>query len=132
MNPPGKVLHTPILRTAIIFGALISVPILATAQSIITNVGGCDFETGWFQYTCILSFIQHLVRFVFGLTGGFFLIMLLLGGYQYAIGAALPGKDTSAGKQRIQFAIAGFLVSLLSFFIIEFIVALFTGADISP
>jgi len=80
--------------------------------------------TGEFGFECVIDFIGNAIQVIFGLTGGIFLIMLLVGAYKYAIGVATG--DSAGGKNTIKFALAGFLVSLLSFYIIDFFVAALT------
>ena len=105
--------------------------VLAQPTSFIhSGIAGCDFTTGAMSFQCIPSFIANAIRVVFGFTGGVFLIMLLFGAYQFAIGS-ISGGDTSAGKRTIRLAITVFLVSLLAFFIIDFFADAIAGNPVS-
>ncbi len=46
--------------------------------------------------------------------------MVIIGGYQYVISKA-GGGGGDEGKARVRFAIVGFLVTALSFYIVDFI-----------
>ncbi|MFA7681419.1 MAG: hypothetical protein WCX61_00110 [Candidatus Peribacteraceae bacterium] len=76
--------------------------------------------------SCIIEFIKHLIRIAFVLIGSFFLIKIIFAGYYFAIGSATGNKDT--GKNMLKWAIIGFIIASLSFFIIDFFIsALGTG-----
>lgn len=97
---------------------------VAFAQSLIPagSVAGCDFATGSMTASCIPNFLAHVLSVIFGFTGGICLIMIMIAGYQYAVGEALGGGK-EAGKERLKYAIAGFAVSALAIIIIQFFVA---------
>jgi len=46
--------------------------------------------------------------------------MIIIGGYQYTIGKA-SGGGGDEGKARVRFAIIGFLITAMSFYIVDFI-----------
>jgi hypothetical protein len=81
---------------------------------------GCNFNTGIFQSECIPAYLAYIIGVLFKLTGAIFLLMLILGGYQYVIGKA-GGGGGEEGKARVRFAIIGFLVTALSFYIVDFV-----------
>lgn len=80
----------------------------------------CDFSTGLFSSTCIPGYIAYLLKTIFQLTGAIFLLMIIIGGYQYTIGKA-SGGGGDEGKARVRFAIIGFLITAMSFYIVDFI-----------
>lgn len=118
----------PLPIVLLLIGVLL-IPFTAGAQptSIISASAGCDFASGEFDASCIPQFLAHVIQFFFGLSGGYFLVQLLIGGYKYVLGSAVPGQDSSEGKQHIQQSILGFLVVLLAYYIVEFIIATFVG-----
>jgi len=85
------------------------------------GVAGCNFKTGELSAECIPNYIGFLIQQVFAFTGAIFLIVLIIGGYQYAFSNIAGGKEK--GVERIRFGIIGMIVCALSFFIIDFIIS---------
>ncbi|MDD5623571.1 MAG: hypothetical protein PHI23_02590 [Candidatus Peribacteraceae bacterium] len=108
---------------------LFSLPLIAFAQtpSLFPEGGveGCDFQTGNIEASCVWKFIANAISTIFGFVGGIFLLLILFGGYQYIISSATGDKE--GGKARIKFAVAGFIASALSFFIIDFVISSLAG-----
>lgn len=100
---------------------------LAQTPSFIPEGGipGCDFATGNVHASCVPIFIAHVIRTIFGFIGGVCLILIMYAGYQYILGAATG--NSSAGKDMLKWAILGFVLSALSFFIIDFVIATIAG-----
>lgn len=100
----------------------------ASAQSfIVSGIRGCNFATGDINGPlCIPNFIAHVIKTIFAFAGGIFIFMMIFAGYEIVLGA-LPGGSAEAGKNRITWAIIGFIVSATSFFIIDFIIAAIGG-----
>lgn len=100
----------------------------AHAQSIITGgIPGCNFITGEINAgQCLPNFIAHLIQFVFGFAAGICLIMIIFAGYEIVIGN-LPGGSSEAGKNRLTWAIIGFIMAATSFFIMDFIISTIGG-----
>ncbi|MEK7563594.1 MAG: hypothetical protein AAB544_04340 [Patescibacteria group bacterium] len=71
---------------------------------------------------CVPAYLAYLIKVIFALTGAIFLLMIILGGYQYVIGKA-GGGGGEEGKARVRFAIIGFLVTALSFYIVDFVLS---------
>ena len=86
-----------------------------------SGIPGCNFKTGELTAECIPNYIGFLIQQVFAFTGAIFLIVLIIGGYQYAFGNIAGGKEK--GMERIRFGIIGMIVCALSFFIIDFIIS---------
>ena len=80
----------------------------------------CDFYTGKLDARCAPAYVAYLITIIFELTGAIFLLMIIIGGYQYVISKATGGGGDE-GKARVRFAIIGFLVTALSFYIVDFI-----------
>jgi len=70
---------------------------------------------------CVPAFLAHIIKFVFGLTGAFALIMIIISGYQIALAKAM-GRDRSEGFTRLRVAIIGFILCACSWFIVDFVV----------
>jgi hypothetical protein len=94
-------------------------------EGIITgNLDGCDFKTGRLSASCIPIFIGHVIEYIFGLIGFFFIINVMYAGYQIAFGGAGIVED-GAGKQRLKWSIIGFVVTACSFLILDAILTVF-------
>lgn len=94
-------------------------------EGVITNIEGCDFVTGSLQAACIPSFIGHMIQLLFGFTGIFCLVNIMIGGYQVALGGATGDKEK--GKQRITWAILGFILSVCSYLILDLVLEALIG-----
>lgn len=113
-----------------LFHYLLSVALLmpttTAAQTLISDgAGGCDFGSGAITAGCIPGYVAYLIKTVFGFTGVVSLIVIMIGGYQYALGNVVGGKER--GEQRIRWGIIGMIVSALSFFIVDFIISSIAG-----
>lgn len=98
-----------------------------TNPGIITNtIPGCDFQTGRFHADCIPRFIAHVIRLVFMLTGMFFVINVMIAGYQIAIGSVIGDKEK--GKSRLWWSIIGFGASACCFMLIDAVMTIFTSS----
>lgn len=94
----------------------------ATAQTpgiIQEGLTGCDFATGRLQASCIPVFIGHLVQIIMYLVGAIFVINVMIGGYQYAIGVVQG--DEGKGKERIYWSIIGLIVTTCAYLIIDLV-----------
>lgn len=111
-----------------VFATLLSAllaPAPAAAQQfavIMEGLTGCDFQTGKLEAACVPVFIGHLVQLVVGLVGTIFVINVMIGGYQYAIGA-LEGDD-GKGKERIYWSIIGLIVTSCAYLIIDLVLTI--------
>jgi len=107
---------------------LLTIPVIVSAQASTLipssgRLGTCNFRTGTIHADCIPEYIGYLIEILFMLIGAFFFIMILLSGYQIAIGSLAGGEGLSAGLQRLKWAILGFMISAFSFFIIAFFIS---------
>lgn len=80
---------------------------------------GCDFATGRLKASCIPVFIGHLVQIIMYLVGAIFVINVMIGGYQYAIGVVQG--DEGKGKERIYWSIIGLIVTTCAYLIIDLV-----------
>lgn len=96
----------------------------AYAQSFVVNgIPGCNFDTGEINAgQCIPSFLAHIVSTIFAFAGGVFLIVILFSAYEIIIGS-LPGGSSESGKNRLTWAIIGFIICTTAFFVIDFIIS---------
>ena len=107
--------------------SFILVPIASAQDAIITGgIPGCDFATGQLDKTCPANFLAYLIQFLFSFIGAACLIVIVISGFQIVLGS-LPGGNKEGGKTRLKWAIIGFIVSALAFFIIDFIIATIGG-----
>lgn len=91
---------------------------------------GCNFKTGDITaLTCIPAFIAHLIKWIFGFAGSICLILIMWGGYEIVAGN-LPGGSAESGKNRITWAIIGFILSATSFYIMDFVIAAISGGSL--
>lgn len=105
---------------AFLFIALL--PASASAQQfgvIMSDLTGCDFVTGKLDAACIPVFIGHLVQLIMALVGTIFVINVMIGGYQYAIGTL--GGDQGKGKDRIYWSIIGLIVTSCAYLILDLV-----------
>lgn len=104
-----------------LFAAL---PTSASAQMI--SLFGDDvpckgkFESGEVTADCVPQYIAYVIQQVFAFTGAVCLIMIMIGGFQYALGNVAGGKDRA--QATIRNGIIGMVVSALAFFILSFII----------
>lgn len=109
-----------------IAGILLGVTTPAHAFSLVSSsVGACDFASGQVNAACVLEFLAHVIQQIFTLTGGICLVVIMIGGYELALGQAIGGKEK--GQTRIRYGAIGMFVSATSFFIVEFIIATIAG-----
>lgn len=88
---------------------------------------GCDFAEGTINAgQCLPAFLAHLIQFVFGFAAGICILMIMFAGYEIVTGS-LPGGSSEAGKNRLTWAIIGFIMAATSFFIMDFIISAITG-----
>lgn len=106
---------------AVLLALLLPAVAMAQPQSIIANIGGCDFVGGQVTAGCVPALLAHVVKFIFGLAGAFALIMIMISGYQIALAKAM-GRDRSEGVTRLRVAIIGFIMCAFSWFIIDFVI----------
>lgn len=79
--------------------------------------GQCDFQTGYLQAECIPLFVAYLVTLVFGFLGFFFVVNVMIAGYQIAIGSLQGDKGT--GIERLRWSVYGFVLTACSYFILD-------------
>ncbi len=108
-------------------GGIFCVGGICTPSIITYGIPGCYFEYGIINAgTCLPAFMAHLIRFVFGFAAGICILMIAFAGYEIVLGS-LPGGSSEAGKNRLTWAIIGFIMAATSFFIMDFIISSIGG-----
>lgn len=74
---------------------------------------------GW---DCIADYIAMLTYVVISFAASIALIMLMINGYRYMIGPAIPGGSSDAAKKGISMALVGLAVSLLTYILLDTLV----------
>ena len=95
-------------------------------QIITDGIPGCNFRTGKLEAKCIPLFIAHLIQVLFSLISIFFILNVLYAGYQMAISYG-QGNGMGEGKDRLYWSIAGVIVSVCSFLILDLVVTVISG-----
>lgn len=90
-------------------------------------IGRCSFVQGTMHFDCIPLYVAYLIGFVFSLVGTICLIQIIISGYQVAIAAAFAG-DRAGALSRLRYALIGFAVCVLAYFIVNLIVDAITPA----
>ncbi|MDD5055862.1 MAG: hypothetical protein PHZ00_06385 [Candidatus Peribacteraceae bacterium] len=81
------------------------------------NSGG--FGAPGSGFDCIAEYIMQITYIVIGFTASLALIMLMINGFRYMVGPAMPGGSSDAAKKGITAALIGVVVSLLTYAIID-------------
>ena len=89
------------------------------ASTIISNPEGCQGD----DLNTIVKTIINTVIFIVGILT---VVMIILGGVNYAISAGDPGKVTKA-KNTIMYGIIGLVICILAFAIVNFILGALAG-----
>lgn len=95
-------------------------PFFTTGSSSPPNPGA-----GW---DCIEVYISQLTFIVISFVGAISLIMLMINGFRYMTGPAIPGGSSDGAKKGIQMALVGLAVSLLTYIILDTFIMSVTGS----
>ena len=96
-------------------------PVTTECTSIFTT-GGFGSTPG-IGFTCVAQYIGNLSFVVIAYAATFSLIMLIVNGFRYMYGPAVPGGSSDAAKKGIGAALLGVVLSLLSYIILDTIVS---------
>ncbi len=83
------------------------------------------FQTGDLHWIDLIEFAFHLIELALVLAGSIAVILLMIGGYQYIIGAITDNKEQ--GKTTITYTLIGLAVILLAWILVDLAVALITS-----
>lgn len=89
------------------------------ATSEINFILGCSIKYGLVRLWMLPFFITELVQFLVALAGMVCMLYIVVGGYQYISGGLTDDKEK--GKKTVMYAIAGFVVVLVSWIVINII-----------
>ncbi|MBI1812934.1 hypothetical protein HY285_05175 [Candidatus Peregrinibacteria bacterium] len=96
-------------------------PHLIPPNGLIAGQQDCNFITGEMHFHCIPLYVAYLIQLVFSFIGTIALLVIIWSGYELAI-SSLAGGDSSKAKGRLRYAIMGFVVSILAYFIVNLII----------
>lgn len=77
-----------------------------------------SFQTGKFELYQLGTYVQYLIEVLIVFAGGIAVLFIVIGGYKYIVGGA--SDDKTAGKKTITYAVAGFIVSVLAWSVVNF------------
>ncbi len=99
---------------------------LAQRLTLPGNNGGITIEgpAGYSAGNTLGEVISNIYPFLFVFAGIGLLFMLIFGGFQLLTGGTDP-KRIEIGKQRITFAIVGFLIVFFAFWMVQFVGMIF-------
>lgn len=84
------------------------------------------FTTGDFDWVDIINFLLHLIQLALQLAAIVAVILIMYGGFQYVYGGIDEGSK-DAGKKTVMNTIFGLVVILLSWVIVDIVIAFVTG-----
>ncbi len=77
-------------------------------------------------FVCFAQYVSNLTFVVIAFAGVICLVMLMINGFRYMVGPAIPGGSSDAAKKGIGSALAGLALSLLTYVIIDTIISAVT------
>lgn len=83
------------------------------------DILGCAIKTGNIELWMIPHFVIYAVETLLGVAGLISVLFIVVGGYQYAIGGLTEERDKA--KKTIMYAIAGLVVALLAWAIVNLV-----------
>ncbi len=86
----------------------------------IFNNGGFGFAGAGFR--CISQYVRILTFTVISFAASISLIMLMVNGFRYMMGPAVPGGSSDAAKKGISAALMGLVLCLLTYVILDTII----------
>lgn len=78
-------------------------------------------------FLCISAYVRFLTFAVISLAASISLIMLMVNGFRYMMGPAVPGGSSDAAKKGISAALTGLALSLLTYVILDTIIRSITN-----
>lgn len=89
------------------------------------NSGGFGHPGDGFY--CMQAYSAKIIYIIIGFTASLSLIMLMLNGFRYMIGPAMPGGSSDAAKKGISAALVGIGLSLLAYAIVDTVIYYITS-----
>ena len=96
-------------------------PNTAECNSIFSNGGFSAYPGAGF--VCFAQYISNLTFVVIAFAASISLIMLMINGFRWMLGPAIPGGSSDAAKKGIGAALAGLALSLLTYVILDTIIS---------
>jgi len=90
----------------------------------LTLPGGINIEDPQKEFTDVASVISKALIYVFPLAGLILFFMLIAGGFQLLISAGNP-EATKKGYQKILYAVLGFLIIFVAYWLIQIVEIIF-------
>ncbi len=82
-----------------------------------TQMLACALKSGNMSFWMVPYFVNYALEFVINVAGILVVLMIVIGGYYYIYGAVTEDKDK--GKTIITYAIGGYALVLISWFIVN-------------
>ncbi len=103
----------------------------AYAQTLGPQCNGI-FSNGGFNdpgggFTCLTEYIRFRTLFTISLVASICLIMIIINGFRWMLGPAVPGGSTDSAKKGISAALMGLALSLLAYVILATIISSVTN-----
>lgn len=84
----------------------------------------CALKSGNMQFWMVPYFVNYALEFIITVAGVLVVLMIIVGGYFYIWGAVTDDKEK--GKTIITYAIGGYILVLISWFIVNALLLLVT------
>lgn len=89
------------------------------------DILACAIKTGRVEIWMAPFYITYVVEFILAIAGSVCILFITLGGYYYIFGGVSDQVDK--GKNTIKYAIAGFVVVLVAWMLVNFVQVLLTS-----
>jgi Type IV secretion system pilin len=120
--------------------SLLKALLVSTAYAIPAGIddSGCEFATGGpigadgntvpgGMWECIPEYIRNITFMVISLAASIALLLLIINGFRYMLGPALPDGTSDAAKKGILYSIVGLGVCLMAYLILDTIIVSVTS-----
>ena len=91
----------------------------------VSKILGCGIITGDIHMWMVPYYIRYLLEFIIGIAGLIAVGGIVYGGFVYIFSGV--SEDTDKGKKAITYGIIGMVLTLLSWAIVNIVIALVTG-----
>jgi hypothetical protein len=115
-----------LLLLPVVFFLLLIVPVQAGAQTTDWTESGC-VEDGVATLRCIPVVMQNVINFLIVFAAVICVFMIIFAGYKFVTSEGDPEKISTARKAAL-YGIGGFILVLLSFFLMN-VIGTFTGVS---
>jgi len=91
----------------------------------LNDVLGCGIKTGDIALWMVPFYIRYILEFILGLAGLVSIAGIIIGGFMYLFSGFSDNKDR--GKLALMYSVAGFLITIVSFAVVNIVIAIVTG-----